>query len=258
MRRAYGGPNDRNRLDPPTDMNDASAIALSSQLAVLHQTDVIANNLANLSTTGFKGEHVLFAQYLSQASDGTPVAYVQELGTARDASQGPITQTSNPLDIAIRGDGYFTVQTPLGQRFTRNGHFQLDADRQIVTSQGYPVLSDSGSPLVVPDGAGEITIGADGSVSTTQGTAGKIGVSTFADQQALTPTAGGFYSTVQTPQPATDTKLVQGSVEGSNVEPIIEITRLLSAQRSVEYAKTFINAQATQTSNALDHLGKTV
>ena len=239
-------------------MNDASTVALSAQLAALHQTDVIANNLANLSTTGFKGEHLLFAEYLSQAGGGAPLSYVQELGTARDTSQGPITQTANPLDVAIQGDGFFTVQTPLGSRYTRNGHFQLDADRQIVTSQGYPVLSDTGSPLVVPEGAGAITIGADGSVSTNQGTVGTIGTATFADPQALVPTAGGFYTTDQAPQPAANAKLVQGSIEGSNVESIIEITRLLSAERNVEYTKTFINAQASQTSNALDRLGKTV
>src|ERR1051326_272211 len=116
-------------------MNDASAIALSAQLAVLHQTDVIANNLANLSTTGFKGEHVLFSQFLTQTSDGTPVSYVEEQGTARDPSQGPIPTPGNPLDVAIRGDGYFTVESPLGPRYTRNGHFQLDSQGQIITSQ---------------------------------------------------------------------------------------------------------------------------
>lgn len=240
-------------------MNDASTVALSAQLAALHQTEVIANNLANLSTTGFKGQHLLFAQYLSQAGDGTPLAYVQELGTARDTSQGPITQTGNPLDVAIQGDGFFTVQTPLGPRYTRNGHFQLDADRQIVTSQGYPVLTDNGSPLVVPDGAGQITIGADGSVATTrQGSVGTIGIATFAQPQAMLPTAGGLYTTDQVPQAATGTRLVQGSFEGSNVEPIIEITRLIAAERNVDYTKTFINAQASQTSNALDRLGKSV
>jgi len=219
---------------------------------------VIANNLANLSTTGFKGEHLLFSEYLTQTSSGLPVSFVQEIGTARDTSQGPITQTGNPLDVAIQGDGFFTVDTPLGSRYTRNGHLQLDADRQIVTSQGYPVLSDGGSPLVIPDGGGEITIGADGSVSTTQGTAGKIGTASFANAQDLTPTAGGFYTTDQTPQAATNTKLVQGAVEGSNVEAIIEITRLIAAERNVEFTKTFINAQASLTSTALDHLGKTV
>jgi len=239
-------------------MNDASAIALSAQLAVLHQTDVIANNLANLSTTGFKGEHVLFSQFLTQTSDGTPVSYVEEQGTARDPSQGPITTTGNPLDVAIRGDGYFTVESPLGPRYTRNGHFQLDSQGQIITSQGYAVLSDSGTPLVIPEGSGEITIGADGSVSTgRQGTLGKLGLVTFVDQQAMTPTAGGVYTTIQQPQPSSDAKLMQGSLENSNVEPIVEITRLMNSQHNVEYAKTFVDALATLTSNAIDHLGKT-
>lgn len=238
-------------------MNDAGSVALSSQLVVLHQTDVIANNLANLSTTGFKAQHVTFTQYLAQASDGTPISYVQEAGTARDPTQGRMNTTGNALDVAIRGDGYFTIQTPLGPRFTRDGHFQLDSDGQIVTSQGYPVLSDGNSPLVIPQGAGEITIGADGTVSTPQGQVGQLGVVTFPDQMAMTETAGGYFMTSQAPQPATDTQLMQGSLEGSNVEPIVEITRLINSQHSVEYSKTFVDTLATEISNAIDRLGKT-
>jgi flagellar basal-body rod protein FlgF len=239
-------------------MNDASSVALSAQLAVLHETDIIANNLANASTTGYKGQHVAFAQFLSQTSDGTSIAYVQEQGVSRDPSQGTITSTNSRLDVAIRGEGYFTVQTPLGNRYTRNGHFQLDSTGQIVTSQGYPVLSDGGSPLEVQDGTGDITIGADGSVSTSKGgQIAKLGLVTFPNQQAMIETAGGYFTTDQATQPAPeDTRLMQGSLEGSNVEPIIEITRLISSQHNVEYAKTFVDALAQQTSSAIDHLGK--
>ena len=238
-------------------MNDASSVALSAQLAVLHETDIIANNLANMSTTGFKGQHMAFAQFLSQTSDGTPIAYVQEQGVSRDPSQGPINTTGSRLDVAIRGEGFFTIQTPLGDRYTRDGHFQLDTTGQIVTSQGYPVLSDGGSPLVVPEGSGQITIGGDGTVSTLQGQVGKLGLVTFADQQALIETAGGYFKTDQTTEPApTETKLMQGALEGSNVEPIVEISRLIGSQHNVEYAKTFVDALAQQTSNAIDRLGK--
>jgi flagellar basal-body rod protein FlgF len=238
-------------------MNDASSVALSAQLAVLHETDIIANNLANASTTGYKGQHIAFAQFLSQTSDGTPIAYVQEQGVSRDPSQGTINTTNNRLDVAIRGEGYFTVQTPLGDRYTRNGHFQLDSSGQIVTSQGYPVLSDGGSPLVVPQGSGEITIGGDGSVSTLQAQIGKLGLVTFPDQMAMTETSGGYFTTDQPTQPAPDaTRLMQGSLEGSNIEPIIEITRLIGSQHNVEYSKTFVDVLAQQTSTAIDHLGK--
>jgi flagellar basal-body rod protein FlgF len=239
-------------------MNDAGSIALSAQLALLRQTDVIANNLANLSTTGFKGQHVLFAEYLGQAADGTSESFVQDLGTIRDPSQGSIAETGNPLDIAIQGGGYLAVDTPLGQRFTRNGHFQLDADGQVVTSQGYPILSDGGSPLTVPQGSGQITIGADGNVTTPQGAIGRLQVVTFDNDQALTPTANGLFSTDQTPQPATNAKVVQGALEASNVQPIIEITHLIAVQRGVEYAKDFTDTQSSMTSSAIDRLGKTL
>jgi flagellar basal-body rod protein FlgF len=238
-------------------MNDASSVALSAQLAVLHETDIIANNLANLSTTGFKGQHVAFAQFLSRTSDGTPIAYVQEQGVSRDPSQGPINTTGNRLDVAIRGTGYFTIQTPLGDRYTRDGHFQLDSTGQIVTSQGYPVLSDGGSPLLVPDRSGEITIAADGGVSTLQGQIGKLGLVTFPNEQAMTETAGGYFMTDQASEPAPEaTRLMQGALEGSNVEPIVEISRLIGSQHNVEYSKTFVDVLAQETNSAIDHLGK--
>jgi flagellar basal-body rod protein FlgF len=238
-------------------MNDASSVALSAQLAVLHETDIIANNLANSSTTGYKGQHVAFTQFLSQTSDGSQIAYVQEQGVARDQTQGNINNTGNRLDIAIRGEGYFTVQTPLGDRYSRNGHFQLDSEGQIVTSQGYPVLSDGGSPLVVPRTAGEITVAGDGGVSTLQGAIGKLGIVTFPDQQAMTETAGGYFMTDQATEPAPDgTRLMQGALESSNVEPIVEITRLIGSQHNVEYSKTFVDVLAQETTSAIEHLGK--
>src|SRR6185437_11408288 len=122
-----------------SSMENATYVALSSQMALQRQMDVVANNLANASTPAFKGEEMLFSQYLVQPRGGSPLAFVEDSGTVRDLRQGPIAKTGNPLDLAIAGQGYFAVQTPLGARYTRNGHFQLDSQGQIVTSQGYPV-----------------------------------------------------------------------------------------------------------------------
>src|SRR5215469_7550712 len=106
---------------PALAMNDASQIALSAQIALMRRTDIIANNIANLSSNGYKGEHMVFSEYLSQTNDGNIGSYVNPVGTVRDVSQGPITQTGNPLDVAVEGDGYLAVQTPQGTQFTRDG-----------------------------------------------------------------------------------------------------------------------------------------
>jgi flagellar basal-body rod protein FlgF len=221
---------------------------------------MMANNLANLSTNGFKGQEMLFTEYLGKGSDGKQASYVQDLGTARDTREGPITQTGNSLDVAIEGAGYLVVDTPLGPRYTRDGHFQLDAQGQIVTPQGYPVQSDGNTPITVPDNTREITIGKDGSVVTAGGgSVGKLQLVTFADDQALLPAGNNFFSTDQTPQPApANTRIVQGSLEGSNVEPVLEITQLIAANRAISYTHDFTSAEANRVSTAIDRLGKTV
>lgn len=237
-------------------MDISSAIALSSQFLLQRQTDAIANNLANLATTAFKAQHRLFAEYLIQNSDGTTASSVRETGTARDMTQGPISQTGNPLDVAINGEGFFTIGTPLGPRYTRAGHFQIDASGQLVTSEGYAVLSEVNSPVQIADGGADISIGKDGTVTTGQGVAGRLQIVTFGDLTALTGTAGGLYTTTQPTQPVPGTRLVQGALEGSNVQPVIELTRLMSVQRGNSYAKDFIDGEATRIQTAIDHLGK--
>lgn len=239
-------------------MENATYVALSSQLALQRQMDVLANNIANLSTPAFKGERMLFAEYLAQVPGGQSIAYVQDVGTSRDTRQGPLSRTGNPLDVALQGDGYIAVQSPAGPRYTRNGHFQLDAQGQLVTSQGYPVLGEGGQPVTLPPGASGISIAPDGTIATRQGVAGRLQVVDFAQPQALLAKAGGLYATDEAPQPAAGTRLMQGMIEESNVQPILEMTRLMAAARSVGAAKEFIDGESERQRNAIDKLGKVV
>jgi len=237
-------------------MNDASQIALSAEIALLRRTNIIANNIANVSTSGFKGEQLLFSEYLSQTNDGSVGSFVAPVGTVRNMRQGPIAQTGNPLDVAIQGDGFLAVQTANGTRYTRNGHFQLDAQGEIVTTQGNPLLGVSGAPIVVPNGAGNITIGYDGTVVTNQGNAGQLQLASFQYPQALEPAGDDLYNASEAPGTPTSTKLVQGALEQSNVQPIIEITQLIETERAVGYAKDMSSTESTRISNAIDRLGK--
>jgi flagellar basal-body rod protein FlgF len=239
-------------------MSTSTYIALSGQYARQRQMDVLANNIANQSTPGFKGERTMFKEFVARATNGSPSSYVDIVGNARDMSQGPLTHTGNPLDIALNGDGFFAVTTAAGTQYTRNGHLQLDSQGEIVTATGDVVQSDGGSAIVVPPGSGDIAISPDGTVSTKQGAIGKIGIVSFADLQSMTASGGGLYSTTQPTQPVTNTKIEQGTIEGSNVQPVLEMTRLMNAARDVTTAKNFADGEHNRIKNAIDRLGKTV
>jgi flagellar basal-body rod protein FlgF len=238
-------------------MEVASYVALSSQMALTRQLDVVANNLANASTPAYKAERVLFAEFLNrQGGNGQKVSFVQDFGASRDAKQGALTNTGNKLDLALQGDGYLQVQTPLGVRYTRNGRFQLDSTGQIVNAQGYAVLGDGNAPVIVPTDAKDITVTRDGTVTTNLGEAGRIAVAAFADERALSPVSGGLYVTDAKPTKAEKTEVLQGMVEESNVQPIIEMTRMMQISRNFGFAKDLGDGESDRARNAIDKLGK--
>ncbi len=239
-------------------MEISTYVALSGQYARQREMKVLANNIANMSTPGFKQERLLFSQYVAQSQKGGPVAYVTDDGNNLDMRQGPLTRTGNSLDVALNGEGWLAVTTPSGTSYTRDGHLQLNAQGQLVTTDGYLLQGDGGAPISVPANAGAITIGTDGTVSTPQGTIGHIPVFKFANEQLMVPQSGNLYTTKQTPQPATSTKIMQGMIEGSNVQPILAITQLLTAAHQLTAAKDFSDGQNTLLKNAIDQLGKTI
>jgi flagellar basal-body rod protein FlgF len=235
-------------------MNTPSYVALSSQMALQRQMDVLSNNIANSSTPAFRGERLVFAEYLARASGNASM--VQDVGMARDTRQGPLTRTGNSLDLALKGEGYFVVDTPTGPRETRNGRFQLGPQGELVTSEGYTVHGESVQPVTLPADAADVTIGRDGTISTAQGEAGKIQVVRFEDDRALVPAANGLYVTDAQPQPAADTAVLQGMVEESNVQPIVEMTRLMQVARSFAFSKEMVDGEHDRLKNAIDKLSR--
>ena len=237
-------------------MQTATYVALAHQTALESGMDVMANNLANLSTPAFKGESVLFSQYLQAAPGGGQVAYVKDVGSRRDTKQGGLSETGNPLDTGIEGDGYYTVQTTDGQRYTRNGRFELDSGGNIVTSQGYKLLSDQGQPIVLPANTRRISIALDGQLSTETGPVGKIGISHFDNQQDLVGAADGLYVTNDQPTPDTTSKLHQGTVEESNINAISALTKLMGLQKAYTGAEQIIDGEDTRIKNAIDKISR--
>lgn len=229
-------------------MENSLLIALSRQDALQRQMNVIANNIANMNTTAFKGERMMFVQHLvaNKGSESrTPDSYamVRDLSTVRNTGEGPIQMTSNPLDVAIHGDGYFAVQTADGERYTRNGHFRLDQSGQLVTQEGAPVLSDSGQPFYFAPTDGDISIARDGTVSTNNGQIGRLRVVTFDNENDLKIVAGGLYSTDAQPKTSDTADVVQGALEGSNVQPIVEMTRMIEVHRAYDNASQMIDKE---------------
>jgi flagellar basal-body rod protein FlgF len=237
-------------------MSNSISVALSSQQALRRQMDVVANNVANASTPAFKGQRMMFAEWLSRTGGTDKVSFVQDYGTRQDLRQGTLTQTGNTLDLALKGDGFLAVQTAEGVRYTRNGRLQLDEQRQLVTGAGEPVLAEGDQPLNIPPEAIDISIARDGTVSTEQGIAGRINVVRFAQDARLLPAAGGLYITDANPQPADGTLVVQGMVEESNVQSIIEITRMMELSNRYNAAKDMLDGEDDRLKNAIDKLSR--
>lgn len=231
-------------------MENTSYVALSRQATLRRQMDVVANNLANMSTHGYKGGSMMFVEHLVKSKGGegilTPkMSYVRDIATLTDTAPGPIETTGNPLDIAIQGDGFLVVNTPDGERYTRNGRLQLDNTGQLVNQMGEPVLADGGAPIVFAPEDTEITISRDGTVSTNNGELGKLQVVTFDNLQKLERTAGAqFVSDEDNPPKAVDApSILQGAVEGSNVEPIREMANMIEVHRAYDSVKNFIERE---------------
>jgi flagellar basal-body rod protein FlgF len=215
-------------------METTAYIALSRQMALRRQMDVIANNIANMTASAFKAEALLYEPVTRAAGPGQRLAFVQDVGVARDLSAGPMTSTGNPLDLAIQGSGYFAIGTDQGTRYGRGGQFRLSPAGELVTEAGDPVLDDGGSPLSLPLDAGPITVAADGTMSTARGVVGRIGLVEFTDEQRLRKVGGGLYRAEQPPAPAERSRVVQGVLEGSNVQPILEMTEMMATVRAYQ------------------------
>jgi flagellar basal-body rod protein FlgF len=243
-------------------MDSASYIALSRQTALWRQMDMVANNLANMSTPAFKGEHMMFTEYLvsSRTADrpfGDKIALVQDRAIYRDMREGAYTQTDNPLDVAVHGEGFLVVDTPAGPRYTRNGHFRLDEAGQMVTQEGYPVLASNDQPFFFAPTERAISIGRDGTVATENGRVGRLRVVRFDNPQELRKTQSGLYETGARPQDVDKPEVAQGMIEESNIQPVLELTSMIQVQRSYEAVQRMIEAEHERSRKAVDVLGRT-
>ncbi len=233
-------------------------VGLSRMTALRRSLDVVANNVANVSTPAFKGESMLFQQEVERFRPGRndDVSFVIDRSTYRDLREGPLSMTGNPLDVAIRGSGYFRVETPEGDRFTRDGRFLKSEDGSLVTTDGHRVQGDAG-PIVIPQAAASIVIGNDGVVTADGAQVGRLATFSFQDEQSLVRGSSGLYEAPQgtEPQPSEGIRIIQGAVEQSNVQAVVEITRLVEVTREYDRISRFVEQSGDLQRNAVSRIG---
>jgi len=222
-----------------------AASGASSQLTAL---DATANNLANATTPGYKTEQAVFREHLIAAalvgSSEREMRYNGVAEVASDMRQGPLKVTNNPLDVSIEGDGFFAVQTPRGERYTRAGAFQLGPAGTLVTTDGYAVLDAAGSPIQVPLEGGQLAIGEDGILRMDGEDAGQLKVVTFGDLRGLEKEGEQLFRTTTragVPEPASP-RLHGGTLEMPNVSIVKGMTDLVSATRAFEALQRAVEA----------------
>jgi flagellar basal-body rod protein FlgF len=243
-------------------MDNTLYVAVSRAMILRREMDVVANNIAKADTAGFKVESLI------SQTDSTPltaaglaptrIQFAMDTGLARDFGQGAVSRTGSALDVAIQGDGFFQVNTLNGPRYTRDGRFTANAQGQITDAKGNVIADEGGSPIVLDPVKGPPSISADGIVSQGTDRIGKLGVYKFASLSGLSKTGDGFYrnDSNQTAAPATDAKLAQGAVESSNVQPVIEITRMTEISREYERISRLMDQTADLDSHSIDRLGR--
>jgi flagellar basal-body rod protein FlgF len=251
-------------------MENALLLGLSRQVALGRELETVANNLANINTTGYKADRTIFEQFLmplASADDMPPasrqLSFVRDRATWHNMSTGPILRTGSPLDVAIDGDGFLVVQTPRGQRYTRNGALQINAAGTLVTSAGDPVLG-IGGPITFQNTDSNVSIGEDGTITVREGASatsdsarGKLQIVTFANNDQLQKEGSSLFSapTGVAPGPApTSVRVVQGAIEQSNVSAVAEMARMIDITRTYTQISNILQQEANERTSALDKL----
>lgn len=217
--------------------NNISYVLAARQADLFKTQDRISDLVANVNTTAFKSEKDVYSEYRKRVDDGSKISFSEIKTTKRDTSQGPLNVTGRQLDVAINGPGYFMVETPRGVRFTRAGNLQISSEGSLTTKEGYTLVGPGGGSVEISEEDVDITIRENGLVTAGTEERGQIGIFVFADDQLMIKEGKGLYRTSQAAEVSEESKVVQGMVEGSNVNSVTSMTNLISVSRSIETVK---------------------
>ena len=253
-------------------MENSLLVGLSRQMVLARELDVVANNIANVNTNGFKEDESVFQEYLMPIArqnqfpgvTDRQLSYVIDRGTWRNMDQGSLEHTGNPLDVAIDGNAFLVVQTANGPRYTRDGSLKINAAGQLVTSNGDLLQGDNG-PITFQQTDHDISITADGRITVLEGAntvteaaRGHLSVVTFAEPQQLQKDGSNAYIAPAgvVPAPATNFKLIQGHVEKSNVNGVVQMSRLIEITRSYQEVANLLQQEGDLHKNAIQQLAE--
>ncbi len=236
-------------------------LGLQTQRVLQRRMDVTANNLANVATTGFKADELLFEEVEDTAASAeespTDIVFVRDIGMLHRMEQGPVAMTGNPFDVALEGDGFFMVEGPGGRPlYTRDGAFTLTGEGRLVTSEGRAVLSSGGAPIVLDPQGETPSIGRDGAIRVAGIEAGRIGTAAFAASGALSKVGDNLWDAQGQTPGAFEGVVVQGALEGSNVRPVTELTRLIEISRAYQSAAKIVSGADDLRQRAIERLGR--
>lgn len=239
-------------------MENAIYIALSKQTALTDSMQIIANNVANANTTGYRAQNILFEEFISDPRfSDDDLSFVNDFGQYQNSTQGGLTQTDNDLNVALSGPGFLSIQLQDGRTaYTRDGNFQLAGDGTLLNQSGLPVLG-SGGPIIIPDSSTEINIDQNGNISDQDGTIAQLQIFEFANIEELEPFGENAYITDGATTPAENTIVSQGFLEESNVNAIAETTRMITVLREFQATHGFIEQENERLLGAIRTLTET-
>lgn len=230
-------------------------VTLTRQSGLMREMQAVANNIANVSTTGFRREGVTFSEYVKRMEEGPSLSMAAATTRRIDLSQGGLSETGGTFDFAIQGEGFFAVQTPEGPRLTRAGSFTPGPDGTLLNADGHAVLDDGGAPIMVPPDAGPVAVAQDGTMSVLGQPLARMGVVRPLDPNSLRHEGGTLFAADAT-EPAEGAQILQGRLEGSNVDPVAEIARMIAVQRAYEMGQGFLDREDDRLKTAIQTLGQ--
>lgn len=233
-------------------MEAAGYATLTRQTGLMREMQIIANNIANAATTGYRAEGMIFSEFVARAEGAPSLSMARGNTPMTSQIQGPLEATGGPFDFAVEGEGFFLIETPEGERLTRAGTFALSGAGDLVTMDGFRVLDAGGAPVFIPPDAGRPGLGDDGTLSVDGRPLTQLGLFRPVEGAALIRAGGNLFESEGGVEPVPDGKILQGFREGSNVEPLGEVARMVEVQRAYEMGQSFLEAEHERVRRALD------
>ncbi|WP_121060614.1 flagellar hook-basal body complex protein [Chachezhania antarctica] len=235
-------------------MDSTAYTTLSRQSGLMREMQIVANNVANASTTGYRQGGMIFSEFVRRAPGEPSISMAGAKVEHTSLSQGALRRTDGPFDMAIEGDGFFQIETPDGVRLTRAGAFSPNAAGDLVTMEGHRVLDAGGAPVFVPGTATSIRIASDGTISADDGPIGQVGVVQPVDPLGLVREDGVMFRADDGVEPAEGARVLQFFLESSNVNSVLQLARMIEVQRAYELGQKFLDAEDRRVRDAIDTL----